>query len=86
MAKSYKFLEQDKAALLNLLDHYGVTIDSDDIIDDRLHDHFTINIEDPEIIDVIDDVLKKSSKIKTIKEHLKRLIREELTSLNKNSR
>jgi hypothetical protein len=81
MAKHYKLKMEDKAALLNHLQHLGINIDSFDITDNKLDNTFEFNVEDPNMTKVIDDVLKKSSKLNQVKEQLKAMIREELKNI-----
>jgi len=78
MAKHYKIKLGDKAAFLNHLQALGINIDSFDIVDNKLDDCFEFTVEDPEIIDMINTVLKRSPKINQVKEQLKAMIREEL--------
>ena len=80
MAKHYKLKLADKAALLNKFEKVGVKVDNFDIKDDKLNDTFEFTINDPETISVVNDILRKSPKIDTVKEHLKQMIREELKS------
>jgi hypothetical protein len=81
MAKHYKLKMEDKAALLNHLQHLGINIDSFDITDNKLDNTFEFNVEDPNMTKVIDDVLKKSPKLNQVKEQLKAMIREELKNI-----
>lgn len=78
MAKHYTIKLEDKAALLNHLQHLNVNIDSFDIVDNKLDDTFEFTVEDPEVINIINTVLKRSPKINQVKEQLKAMIREEL--------
>lgn len=78
MAKHYQLKLEDKAAFLNHMQHLGVIIDSFEIADNKLNNSFEFTVENPEIIKIIDTVLKQSPKISKIKEQLKAIIREEL--------
>ena len=78
MAKHYKIKLGDKAAFLNHLQALNINIDSFDIVDNKLDDCFEFTVEDPEIINMINTVLKRSPKINQVKEQLKAMIREEL--------
>ena len=78
MAKHYKIKLEDKAALLNHLQALNVNIDSFDITDNKLDDTFEFTVEQPEIINMINTVLKRSPKINQVKEQLKAIIREEI--------
>jgi hypothetical protein len=80
MAKHYEIKLEDKAAFLNHLQALDINIDSFDIVDNKLNDTFEFTVEDPEIIDMINTVLKRSPKINQVKEQLKAMIREELKS------
>ena len=78
--KHYKIKLEDKAAFINKVEKVGVTIDSFDIIDNKLDDTFEFSVEDPGTIEVINTILRQSPKINQIKEQLKAMIREELKS------
>jgi hypothetical protein len=80
MAKHYKIKLEDKAALLNHLQALNINIDSFDITDNQLNNTFEFTVEDPEIISMINTVLKRSPKINQVKEQIKAMIREELKS------
>lgn len=80
MAKHYKIKLEDKAALLNHLQHLNINIDSFDITDNKLDNTFEFTVEDPKIVDMINTILKRSPKINQVKEQLKAMIREELKS------
>ena len=80
MAKHYKIKLEDKAALLNHLQALDINIDSFDITDNKLNNTFEFTVEDPEIVNMINTVLKRSPKINQVKEQLKAMIREELKS------
>lgn len=81
MAKHYKLKLEDKAALLNHLQALNINIDSFDITDNKLDDTFEFTVEQPEIIDMINTVLKRSPKINQVKEQLKAMIREEIKNI-----
>jgi hypothetical protein len=81
MAKHYKIKLEDKAALLNHLQALNVNIDSFDITDNKLNDTFEFTVEQPEIINMVNTVLKRSPKIHQVKEQLKAMIREELKAI-----
>jgi hypothetical protein len=76
--KHYKIKLEDKAAFLNKIEKVGVTVDSFDIIDNKLDDTFEFSVEDPGTIEVINTILRQSPKINQMKEQLKAMIREEL--------
>jgi hypothetical protein len=78
MAKHYKLKLEDKAALLNHLQALNINIDSFDITDNNLDDTFEFTVEQPEIVNMINTVLKRSPKINQVKEQLKTMIREEI--------
>ena len=81
MAKHYKIKLEDKAALLNHLQALNVNIDSFDITDNKLDNTFEFTVEQPEIVDMVNTVLKRSPKISQVKEQLKAMIREELKNI-----
>ena len=81
MAKHYEIKLEDKAAFLNHLQALDINIDSFDIVDNKLNDTFEFTVEDPQIIDIINTVLKRSPKINQVKEQLKAMIREELKAI-----
>jgi len=78
MAKHYKLKMEDKAALLNHLQALNINIDSFDITDNNLDNTFEFTVEQPEIVNMINTVLKRSPKINQVKEQLKTMIREEI--------
>ena len=81
MAKHYKLKLEDKAALLNHLQALNINIDSFDITDNNLDDTFEFTVEQPEIVNMINTVLKRSPKINQVKEQLKTMIREEIKNI-----
>jgi hypothetical protein len=81
MAKHYKLKLEDKAALLNHLQALNINIDSFDITDNNLDDTFEFTVEQPEIANMINTVLKRSPKINQVKEQLKAMIREEIKNI-----
>jgi hypothetical protein len=81
MAKHYKIKLEDKAALLNHLQALNINIESFDITDNKLDDTFEFTVEQPEIVDMVNTVLKRSPKISQVKEQLKTMIREELKNI-----
>jgi 2C-methyl-D-erythritol 2,4-cyclodiphosphate synthase len=81
MAKHYKIKLEDKAALLNHLQALNINIDSFDITDNKLNNTFEFTVEDPEIVNMINTVLRRSPKISQVKEQIKAMIREELKAI-----
>ena len=81
MAKHYKLKLEDKAALLNHLQALNINIDSFDITDNKLDNTFEFTVEQPEIVNMINTVLKRSPKISQVKEQLKAMIREEIKNI-----
>jgi hypothetical protein len=81
MAKHYKIKLEDKAAFLNHLQALNVNIDSFDITDNKLDNTFEFTVEQPEIVNMVNTVLKRSPKISQVKEQLKAMIREELKNI-----
>jgi hypothetical protein len=81
MAKHYKIKLEDKAALLNHIQALNINIDSFDITDNKLNNTFEFTVEDPEIVNMINTVLRRSPKISQVKEQIKAMIREELKAI-----
>jgi hypothetical protein len=81
MAKHYKIKMEDKAALLNHLQALNINIDSFDITDNNLDNTFEFTVEQPEIINMVNTVLRRSPKINQVKEQLKAMIREEIKNI-----
>ena len=81
MAKHYKIKLEDKAALLNHLQALNINIESFDITDNKLDNTFEFTVEQPEIVNMINTILKRSPKISQVKEQLKTMIREELKNI-----
>jgi len=81
MAKHYKLKMEDKAALLNHLQALNINIDSFDITDNNLDNTFEFTVEQPEIVNMVNTVLKRSPKINQVKEQLKAMIREEIKNI-----
>jgi len=81
MAKHYKIKLGDKAALLNHLQALNVNIESFDITDNKLDDTFEFTVNDPQVINMVNTVLKRSPKISQVKEQLKAMIREEIKNI-----
>jgi hypothetical protein len=81
MAKHYKIKLGDKAALLNHLQALNINIESFDITDNKLDDTFEFTVNDPQVINVVNTVLKRSPKISQVKEQLKAMIREEIKNI-----
>ena len=81
MARHYKIKLEDKAALLNHLQALNVNIESFDITDNKLNDTFEFTVNDPQVINVVNTVLKRSPKINQVKEQLKAMIREEIKNI-----
>ena len=81
MAKHYKLKLEDKAALLNHLQALNINIDSFDITDNNLDNTFEFTVEQPEIVNMINTVLKRSTNINLVKEQLKAMIREEIKNI-----
>ena len=81
MAKHYKLKLEDKAALLNHLQALNINIDSFDITDNKLDNTFEFTVEQPEIVNMVNTVLKRSPKINQVKEQLKAMIREEIKNI-----
>ena len=81
MAKHYEIKLGDKAAFLNHLQALNINVDSFDVVDNKLNDTFEFTVEDPQVINAINTVLKRSPKINQVKEQLKAMIREELKAI-----
>ena len=77
--KTYKVKLEDKAALLNRLEKAGVAVDSQAIKDNKLAGYFEITFSSDEDLEVMKTILRQSPKINTLKELLRKLVREELS-------
>jgi hypothetical protein len=75
---TYKIKLEDKAAFLNRLDKLDVKIDSYEIKDNKLKGYFEVNIDNPEVNNIVKTILRQSPKINDIKETLRKMVREEL--------
>ena len=65
--KKFTIKSEDKAAFINRLEKLGIAIDSYDVVDDKLNSSFSIEFNDPEVINMVNQVLKRSSKINQVK-------------------
>jgi hypothetical protein len=74
----YKIKLEDKAAFLNALEKQNVEIDSFEIKTNKLKGYFEFDVDNPEVNNLIRDILKTTPKIKTIKETIRQIVREEL--------
>jgi len=81
--KTYKIKMEDKAAFINRLDKLEVSVDTYEIVDDKLHGLFEFSTDDPHVIETIKTILKQSPKINDIHEHklLRKLVKEEIQRL-----
>ena len=77
--KTYKVKHDDKAALLNRLEKAGVMVDTQTIKDNKLEGYFEITFSDPQDLEFMKTILKQSPKIDTLKEAIRRIVREELS-------
>jgi len=77
--KTYKVKLEDKAALLNRFEKAGVAVDSQAIKDNKLEGYFEITFSSDEDLEVMKTILRQSPKINTLKELLRKLVREELS-------
>ena len=68
--KEFKIKSEDKAAFVNRLNKLGIGVDTYKIKDNKLDDYFSVEFIDPQVIDTINQVLKKSPKIDQVKENL----------------
>ena len=68
--KEFKIKSEDKAAFVNRLHKLGIGVDTYKIKDNKLDDYFSVEFIDPQVIDTINQVLKKSPKIDQVKENL----------------
>lgn len=81
MAKVYKIKLEDKAALINKLEKYGVTVDSYSMTNNKLGGYFEFEITNPTAEPIVDKIIKSSPKINQIKEMLRKMIREEFKNV-----
>ena len=63
MAKIYKIKLEDKAALINKLEKYNVTVDSYSMTDNKLGGYFEFEITNPVAEPIVDKIIKSSPKI-----------------------
>ena len=79
LAKTYNIKLEDKAAFLNKLEAVGVLVDSFEITDNLMDNSFEITFTDPEDIEKVKVILKKSPKIDQITELIYNMVRGELS-------
>ncbi len=77
--KTYKIKLEDKAAFINRLDKIGVSVDTYEIVDDKLKGYFEFTATDPVTDNMVKTILRQSPGIDQLKELLRRMIREELS-------
>lgn len=77
--QTYKIKRADKAALLNKLEKFGVTVDSFSIVDNKLLDYFELSVTNPNAAELIKRILNQSSKIDQLKEVIKNIIKKEIS-------
>jgi len=65
--KKFTIKSEDKAAFINRLEKLGIAIDSYDITNNKLDNTFSIEFTNPQVIDMVNQVLKRSSKINQVK-------------------
>jgi hypothetical protein len=65
--KTYTIKSEDKAALINRLEKVGIAVGSYQITDNKMDNSFSIKFIDPKVIDMVNQVLKQSSKIDSVK-------------------
>ena len=68
--KEFKIKSEDKAAFINRLHKLGIGVDTYKIKDNKLDDYFSVEFIDPQVIDTINQMLRKSPKIDQVKENL----------------
>jgi len=83
----FKIKSEDKAAFLNRMEKQGKAIGSEQIKDNKLEHYFEVETNNPEQLETIKAILKKSPKINTLREmenkkltknDLKEMVRQEL--------
>ena len=79
---TYKIKLEDKAAFLNRMEKQGQAIDSENIKDNKLEGYFEVTLNNPEQDETAKIILKQSPKINSLKEMLRKLIKEELKNRN----
>ena len=74
---------EDKAAFINRLDKLDVSVDTYEIVDDKLHGLFEFSSDEPHVIEIVKTILKQSPKINVMKENqlLRQLVKEEIQRL-----
>jgi len=84
---TFKIKSEDKAAFLNRMEEQGEGISSSQIKDNNLEHYFEVEINNPEQLETVKAILKKSPKINTLtemekkkltKDALKEMVRQEL--------
>jgi cell division protein FtsX len=78
LTKTYNIKLEDKAAFLNKLEKVGVLVDSFEIKDNLMDSSFEITFTNPEDIEKVKAILKKSPKIDQITEIIYNMVRDEL--------
>lgn len=75
--KTFKIKMEDKAAFINKAEKLGVDVNSFNIKDDLINNAFLITFFEPEEVEAVKTILKQSSDINTVKEYLRREIKEQ---------
>lgn len=65
--KKFTIKSEDKAALINRLEKIGIAVGTFNIVDNKLDGTFSIEFTDPQVIDMVNQVLRRSPKITKVK-------------------
>jgi hypothetical protein len=78
--KIFKIKMEDKAAFINHLNKLEVSVDTYEIVDDKLHGLFEFSTDEPHVIEIVKTILKQSPKINIMHERqlIKKLVKEEI--------
>jgi hypothetical protein len=78
--KIFRIKMEDKAAFINRLDKLDVSVDTYEIVDDKLHGLFEFSTDEPHVIEIVKTILRQSPKINVIHERqfIKKLVKEEI--------
>jgi cell division protein FtsX len=78
LPKTYNIKMEDKAAFINKAEKLGFELETFDIKDDKLKNTFSITVTTPQEVEIVKNILKTSPNIDSIKETIKKVIKEEI--------
>jgi hypothetical protein len=78
--KTFRIKMEDKAAFINRLEKLDVSVDTYEIVDDKLHGLFEFSTDEPHVIETVKTILRQSPKINVMHERqfIKKLVKEEI--------